>query len=325
MLNVLETGAIRAPSLRDLPAPPEGKTGWPWTVESNSRTASPPFANWPKISIVTPSYNQGHFIEETIRSVLLQGYPNLEFRIADGGSKDNTLEIISKYSPWLTSWTSGPDRGQVDALNRGLSATSGEIVTWLNSDDLLLPDALFTVAKLHGLDPRADLISGARIQRSAETRTEMAWVPWLDKWPLIAVGFAIFPQEATFFSRRIWDAVGPMDETLNFGFDGAFFADAVARAQRIIFTATPLAVMHAHRAQKSLSSDAARIACERRLDTLYRSRVPWFCRPFTRLSFTRFAVVGDAALRCLAYGRARKKFEVGAYDWATDSWSLAEF
>src|SRR5207253_1459012 len=126
-----------------------------------------------------------------------------EFRIADGGSKDDTVSIIKKYERWITAWTSAPDRGQVDALNRGLPAASGEILTWLNSDDLLLPGALFTVAQLYQLNPNADIISGARIQRSAENGTEVAWVPWLDQWPLMCVGFAIFPQEATFFSRRV--------------------------------------------------------------------------------------------------------------------------
>jgi cellulose synthase/poly-beta-1,6-N-acetylglucosamine synthase-like glycosyltransferase len=112
---------MRCPRLHELPSAPPGKTGWPWTEES---TAPPPSMadgkDWERITIVTPSFNQGAFIEETIRSVLLQGYPNLEYIVMDGGSTDNSVQIIKKYSPWLNYWVSEPDGGQSDAINRGL-------------------------------------------------------------------------------------------------------------------------------------------------------------------------------------------------------------
>jgi len=135
------------PTLRELPAPAKDKTGWPWTEESERLPDKMPDGRpWPKISIVTPSYNQGQFIEETIRSVLLQGYPNLEYIIIDGGSTDNSVEIIKKYSPWLTYWVSEPDRGQSQAINKGLAHCTGEVFNWINSDDLLCPGALRAVA-----------------------------------------------------------------------------------------------------------------------------------------------------------------------------------
>jgi glycosyltransferase involved in cell wall biosynthesis len=137
---------MATPTLQDLPAPPPGKTGWPWTKQSDllpetQSDGSP----WPKISIVTPSYNQGQFIEETIRSVLLQGYPDLEYIVMDGGSTDESVEIIQKYDPWIDYWVSEEDEGQSHAINKGLEISTGEVWNWLNSDDFLVPDALSKV------------------------------------------------------------------------------------------------------------------------------------------------------------------------------------
>lgn len=138
---------MRCPTLRELPAPAKHKTGWPWTEESERLPDKMPDGRpWPTISIVTPSYNQGQFIEETIRSVLLQGYPNLEYTIIDGGSTDNSVDIIKKYSPWLTYWVSEPDRGQSHAINRGLKTGTGLFATWINSDDMLCKNAMMRLA-----------------------------------------------------------------------------------------------------------------------------------------------------------------------------------
>src|SRR5262245_47037233 len=134
---------MQCPKLAELPAPSPGKTGWPWTEESERLPDQmPDGCPWPLISVVTPSLNQGKFIEETIRSVLLQGYPELEYIIIDGGSNDGSVEIIKKYSPWITYWVSEPDGGQSEAINRGLKRASGEFASWINSDDLLCKNAL---------------------------------------------------------------------------------------------------------------------------------------------------------------------------------------
>jgi len=146
---------MRCPTLRELPPPPAGKTGWPWTEESApslppTRPAGQP---WPRITVVTPSFNQAVFLEATIRSILLQGYPDLEYYVLDGGSKDGSVDIIKKYAPWLTYWFSGPDGGQSSAINRGLELGSGLFATWINSDDMLCRDALVGHASRVGFEP----------------------------------------------------------------------------------------------------------------------------------------------------------------------------
>lgn len=138
-----------------LPPPPEGAVGWPWTEET------PDFAALelegrplPTVTVVTPSFNQGKFLEATIRSVLLQGYPNLEYFVLDGGSTDDSVAILEKYSRWITDWRSGPDGGQSEAINRGLRMGSGKFACWLNSDDMLHPGALMEHARDAGFDER---------------------------------------------------------------------------------------------------------------------------------------------------------------------------
>jgi len=127
-----------------LPKPGTGKTGWPWTEEV------PPAqyderAAWPKLTIVTPSFNQGHFLEETIRSVLLQNYPNLEYIVIDGGSTDGSRAILEKYSPWISYWQSKKDKGQSNAINLGFSLASGSYYAWINSDDYYLKNVFHLV------------------------------------------------------------------------------------------------------------------------------------------------------------------------------------
>jgi len=134
--------------------PVAGGDTWPMTAPTGAAVAEPPLSrSWPKISIVTPSFNQGAYLEKTIRSVLLQGYPNLEYIIIDGGSTDQSVETVKKYEPWNFLWVSENDRGQSHAINKGLEKASGELLGWLNSDDYFLPGALFTLAAAYLEDP----------------------------------------------------------------------------------------------------------------------------------------------------------------------------
>jgi glycosyltransferase involved in cell wall biosynthesis len=149
-------------TLEELPAPPIGKTGWPWTEQSEPLPERmPDGSEWLRISIVTPSYNQGQFIEETIRSVLLQGYPNVEYIIIDGGSTDNTVEVIKKYEHYIAYWVSEPDKGQSNALNKGFIQTTGQLIGWQNSDDYYYPQAFIKAAKAALELPDQDIIYGS--------------------------------------------------------------------------------------------------------------------------------------------------------------------
>jgi glycosyltransferase involved in cell wall biosynthesis len=143
--------------------------GWPWTEAAPAMAATlPDGSSWPRITIITPSYNHGHFIEETIRSVLLQGYPDLEYMIFDGGSTDQSVEIIRKYEPWLTFWVSERDDGQSDAINRGFARATGEIIAWLNSDDAYFPGALHQAALALSVNPAASMVYAKSEVRDAQ-------------------------------------------------------------------------------------------------------------------------------------------------------------
>jgi len=145
-----------------LPPAPYDKVSWPWHAPKDGPPlVHGPCSELPRISLITPSFNQAAYLEEAIRSVLFQHYPNLEYIIVDGGSDDGSVEIIRKYAPWISWWISEPDGGQSDAINRGFRNSSGEIVAWLCSDDLLRPEALWKVAYEFMRDPRTDVLAGA--------------------------------------------------------------------------------------------------------------------------------------------------------------------
>ncbi len=192
------------PRLEELPPPPAGRTGWPWTDASPRCPAvTLDGRSWPRIAIATPSYNQGAYLEETIRSVLLQGYPNLEYHIIDGGSTDKSVSIIRKYQPWLASWTSQRDDGQSDAINQGFARSTGEIFNWLCSDDLLEPAALRLVGEAFSQPPRCDVVVGDCLcldeQNPARTGIRPSNVERLKRSPFAA---AIW-QPSCFFRREL--------------------------------------------------------------------------------------------------------------------------
>lgn len=213
-------------TLKDLPAPLEGKTGWPWTEECISLPEKMSNGQpWPKISIVTPSYNSEQFIEETIRSVLLQGYPALEYFIFDGGSHDNTKDVIKKYEKWLTGWESVADRGQSNAINKGLKKSAGQILAYINSDDYYLPVAFRDVAEAFIKCPETDLLHGKcwfvneKGFKIGEQFVNISHVDEiLDIWEVWSKK-KYFVQPEVFFSRRAFERIGLLREDLNIVFD----------------------------------------------------------------------------------------------------------
>lgn len=153
---------MRCPTLAELPPPPPGRTGWPWTEETPQAPDGPHEGGvWPKISIVTPSFNQGDYIEKTIRSVLLQGYPNLEYIVIDGRSTDKSVEVLKKYKRWLAYWVSETDRGHGEAINKGVARATGAALAIMPSDDFYYPTALLTLIQLRALHPEAVCWVGA--------------------------------------------------------------------------------------------------------------------------------------------------------------------
>jgi glycosyltransferase involved in cell wall biosynthesis len=238
-----------------LPPPPPGKTGWPWTACSedilNSRRDGSPL---PTITIVTPSFNQARFLEETIRSVLLQGYPNLEYFVYDGGSRDESCDIIQKYAPWINYWECRSDRGQAHAINKGLVRAGGEIISWLNSDDIFTPGSLFKAAErinpsrmqlLVGgagyIDATSQRLSGAK-QRKGVSLCNLIY----DWWAL--------PQPACFWTRSAQEGVGLLDERLHYTMDRELFVRMYLRGvERLFCPDEILALERRHAEQKTQS------------------------------------------------------------------------
>jgi glycosyltransferase involved in cell wall biosynthesis len=173
----------------------------------------------PVISVVTPSFNQGAFLERTIRSVLDQGYPRLEYIVQDGGSMDGTRAILERHRPKLAWCRSERDGGQADAINRGFHHATGDILAYLNSDDLLLPGALAYVANYFARHPAVDVIYGHRIIVDHEDREVGRWV--LPAHDNEALGWCDYvPQETLFWRRRVWERIGRrLDESFQFALD----------------------------------------------------------------------------------------------------------
>lgn len=189
----------------------------------------------PLVSIVTPSYNQAPYLEETIRSVLDQDYPNIEYIVIDGGSTDGSVDILRKYSDRLAYWESAPDQGQADAINKGWSRCTGDILAFLNSDDYYTPGAVRAAVAALRHNPSAQIAIGQGM-----------WVEE-DGMPLQKVAFRgdghhLFdvdaydsvPQPAAFVTRAVIERIGMLDVSFHMGLDGEFFTRALGNFEAVV-------------------------------------------------------------------------------------------
>ncbi|HEY5993176.1 MAG TPA: glycosyltransferase family 2 protein [Gallionellaceae bacterium] len=209
-----------------------------------------PDVRLPKISVVTPSYNQGRFIEDTILSVIGQGYPNLEYIVIDGGSTDETVEVLKKYDDKITYWVSEKDSGQASALNKGFARATGDILCWLNSDDMYLPGTLKYISTRLDISRPEMLIgncvhiregTGAAIGSDIVSdcrRHDIAWCSYVI-------------QPSSFWTRAVWEAAGKLDESLNYALDWDWFIRAKMAKAEFIAVERHLSVYRIHAAHKS--------------------------------------------------------------------------
>lgn len=176
---------------------------------------------FPKISIVTPSFNQGKYLEKTILSVLEQNYPNLEYIIIDGGSTDNSVDIIRKYEKQLSYWVSEKDRGQSHAINKGFERATGDIFGWLNSDDYFHPGAFKAAVTIFQANPGVGAVVGAGdmfFEETGETTLVEPFPVTMESLCRSVYG-RFFMQPSCFFIKMAWDECGPLDETLHLAMD----------------------------------------------------------------------------------------------------------
>lgn len=246
-----------SPTLTELPPPPPDKTGYPWSEQTPQLPETMSDGTpWPRISIVTPSYNQGQYIEETIRSVLMQGYPNLDYIIIDGGSTDNSIAIIQKYALWLSYWVSEKDNGQTYAIQKGMQFADGIILNWLNADDFLLPGALVSIAKGWGKDKNSCVICGnaIRVNSHSELLYSSPVCPSDDLVKLLPTAPPVNGgiQASFFFTRDLWDGVGGLNLSLDYTMDTDLYFRYFALGANFVLVDYAVAALRIHYDTKTL-------------------------------------------------------------------------
>jgi FkbM family methyltransferase len=249
---------------------------WPWQPPAQIVPAKMPSGKpWPRISIVTPSYQQGEFIEQTIRSVLMQGYPNLEYIVVDGGSTDCTQTVLRRYASELNVCISEADGGQADAINKGFQHSTGEVLAWLNSDDMHLPLTLFEVAlafeRAEALNPTysVDLICGRALLYSESHKAivhehRSKFTRGISRLPLEVNDFdfwekscAFFYQPEVFFTRRAWNSIGSsLNPFLHYALDYDLWIRMAKRETYLYSTDACLAIFRLHDKQKTKYGDS---------------------------------------------------------------------
>src|SRR5215208_1970372 len=206
------------------------------------------------ISVVTPSYNQAHFIEDTIRSVLSQDYPHMEYLIVDGGSTDNTVEIIRKYESRLTWWVSEKDLGQTDAINKGFARAKGDILAWINSDDTYESGAITAAVNYFHAHPEVGMIYGDCNFINERGDVIGKFDSAQTNYRLLRQGYTHIPQQTMFFRANLWKQVGPLDPSFYFAMDYDLWTRISARSE-IKYVPQTWANFRLHTSGKTILAD----------------------------------------------------------------------
>jgi glycosyltransferase involved in cell wall biosynthesis len=260
----------RVLTIADLPAPPAGRTGWPWT-EAPPPPTDIDAASLPRFSVVTPSYNQGAYLEETIRSVLLQGYPNLQYSVVDGGSSDDSVEIIRRYAPFLNWWVSEKDRGHTDALNKGFARSDGAVHAFLNSDDVYEPGALHAAARAIGPD-RPWVVGQVRYLDETGRTWPLPMYPersasqWFLHCPV--------PQPGAFWTADLHRRIGVFRDEYRFFFDYDFWMRMrFEHGIKPHVIPESIAVYRLHSQSKTVAQNSAFLADARAIRALHEGKL----------------------------------------------------
>lgn len=238
----------------------------------------------PRISIVTPSFNQGQFIEETICSVVDQNYPNLEYIVVDGGSTDKTIEVIRKYEPHLSYWVSEKDRGQVHAINKGLARATGEIFGFLNSDDLYVPGTFAAVGEYFEKHPETEWVCGDTTMFE-EGRPDELIETVVPKSAAHCLSWAYTAAQPGHFWRRELLGDG-FDEAWPYDFDHDMYVRLLLAGHECKYIARPFARYRLHEASKTVAENYRQIAEFDRSAEMYENRLQGSDRRWCRA--TRF-------------------------------------
>jgi glycosyltransferase involved in cell wall biosynthesis len=267
---------------------------------------------WPVISIVTPNFNYAHFLGDTLRSVVDQDYPALEYTVLDGGSSDGSIDIIRAYGDRISTWRSRPDDGHYAAVNEGLDEASGEILGWLNSDDILLPGALKTVGDIFRSRPDVSWLTTAVAGQigpgGALTATRL---PGFSRDSFFSGrhlmgyrrrGYSFIQQESTFWRRSLWEKVGGLRSELKLAADFALWADFFSHAELHV-TDAMLGAFRVHDTNRSADMCSYGQEASRVLAELQR-KAPTH-EPFLRATFAGTRVARLPTLRQLAGYRSK--------------------
>ncbi len=216
-----------------------------------------PLSETPRISVVVPSYNQGEYLEETLLSILSQGYPDLELIVMDGGSTDDSVAIIRRYQEQIAFWRSHKDGGQSAAISEGFARATGEILAWLNSDDCYEPGTLARIAEVFRRRPEVVLVYGDYFVVRESGQKVLKRKVSCD-FKVMAHAYLMIPQPSAFWTRAAYEAVGGLDVTLRYVMDYDFFLKMAKsyRADRIVHVREPLSAFRLHQGSKSVSEMA---------------------------------------------------------------------